>query len=155
MANLRVLSGVDALEPLVGEELGVSDWLEITQERIDLFARATNDHQWIHVDPERARRESPFGTTIAHGHLTLSLAPFFLSQIIRVDGARMLVNPGSERMRLRSPVRCGDRIRMRALLKRLRTLPGGAARATITITFEIEGQKKPAAFGDALLVYYP
>jgi acyl dehydratase len=155
MAHLRVLPGVEALEPLVGKELGVSDWLEITQERIDLFARATNDHQWIHVDPERARRESPFGTTIAHGHLTLSLAPYFLSQILRVDGARMLVNPGSERMRLRAPVRCGDRIRMRALLKNLRALPGGAARATITITFEIEGQKKPAAFGDALLVYYP
>jgi acyl dehydratase len=107
------------------------------------------------VDPERAKRESPFGTTIAHGHLTLSLAPAFLAEIIEVKGTRMLVNPGVERMRFRMPVRCGDRIRMRAELKKLRELPGGALRGTIAISFEIEGQKRPAAFGDVSVVYYP
>lgn len=151
----RVIEDLEALKPLVGTDLGVSDWLEITQERIDLFARATGDDQWIHVDPERAARESPFGTTVAHGHLTLSLAPTLLAQIVRFDGARLMVNPGVERMRLRAPVRCGDRIRMRAHLKKVRELKGGAIRATITIHFEIEGEEKPAAFGDALLVFYP
>lgn len=151
----RVIEDLEALKPLVGTDLGVSDWLEITQERIDLFARATGDAQWIHTDPERAARESPFGTTVAHGHLTLSLAPTLLAQIVRFDAARMMVNPGLERMRLRAPVRCGDRIRMRAHLKKVRELKGGAIRATITIHFEIEGEDKPAAFGDALLVLYP
>jgi len=155
MVKPRVLPDIEALKPLVGQELGISDWLEITQDRIDRFAEATNDRQWIHTDPERAARESPFGTTIAHGHLTLSLAPFFLSQILRIESTGMVVNPGSERMRLRSPVRCGDRLRMRATLKHVRSLPGGALRVTIHIRFEIEGQRKPAAFGDALLVYYP
>jgi acyl dehydratase len=151
----RVIPDIDDLRPLVGTELGVSDWLEITQERIDLFAEATGDKQWIHVDRERARRESPFRTTIAHGHLTLSLAPALLAEIFEVKGASMLVNPGVERMRFRAPVRCGDRIRMRAELKKLRELPGGALRGTIHIHFEIEGQQRPAAFGDALIVYYP
>jgi acyl dehydratase len=129
--------------------------MTITQERIDLFAEATGDHQWIHVDAERARRESPFGTTIAHGHLTLSLAPTLLAQVLEVKGARLLVNPGVERMRFRAPVRCGDRIRMRATLRKLRELRGGALHATLRITFEVEGTDKPAAFGDALVVYYP
>lgn len=151
----RVFEDLESLKTLVGTDLGVSDWLEITQERIDTFARATGDDQWIHVDPERAARESPFGTTVAHGHLTLSLAPTLLAQIARFDGARLLVNPGIERMRLRAPVRRGDRIRMRAHLKQLRELRGGAIRVTLTLRFEIEGSAKPAAFGDALLVLYP
>jgi len=154
MAKL-VVPDIASLKPLVGSELGVSDWVDITQERIDLFARATGDDQWIHVDPERAARESPFGGTIAHGHLTASLAPMLLSQIIEVKGARMLVNPGIEKMRFRSPVPSGSRLRMRATLKALRDLPGGAARATVRIRFEVEGERRPAAFGDALLVYYP
>lgn len=154
MASL-VLPDIPALRDWVGKKLGTSDWLEITQKRIDLFAEATGDHQWIHVDPERAQRESPFGTTIAHGHLTLSLSPVLLGQILEVQGARMIVNPGVEHIRLRSPVRCGDKIRLHATLKDLRAVPGSGVRATISISFEIEGQKKPAAFGDALLVYIP
>ncbi|MAE93804.1 MAG: acyl dehydratase [Deltaproteobacteria bacterium] len=150
-----IVPDIQSLKPLVGTELGVSDWIEISQKRIDLFAEATGDRQWIHVDPERARRESPFGGTIAHGHLTASLAPHLLSQIVEVRGARMLVNPGIERMRFRTPVPAGARLRMRATLKALRDLPGGAVRATLTMRFEIEGEKRPAAFGDALLVYYP
>ena len=154
MAKL-VVPDFQALKPLVGSELGVSDWVEITQERIDLFAEATGDQQWIHVDVERAKKESPFGRTIAHGHLTASLAPALLAQIVEVQGASMLVNPGIEKMRFRSPVPSGSRLRMRATLKALRDLPRGAMRATVTIRFEVEGEKKPAAFGDALLVYYP
>jgi acyl dehydratase len=155
MASPLVVPDLEALKPLVGVRLGASDWTLISQERIDLFAEATGDHQWIHVDPERAKRESPFGTTIAHGHLTLSLAPSLLAQIVEVKGASMMVNPGVERIRLRAPVRAGDRVRMTATLKALRDIPGGAVRATIAISFEIEGQRRPAAFGDALLVFYP
>jgi acyl dehydratase len=155
MAEPLVLPEPHALRAWVGKKLGTSDWLEIGQKRIDLFAEATGDKQWIHVDPERAKRESPFGTTIAHGHLTLSLAPFFFAQIVEVKGARMIVNPGIEHMRLRSPVRSGDRVRMHATLKDLRDLQGGALRATLTLQFEVEGQSRPVAFGDAALVYYP
>jgi acyl dehydratase len=152
MASL-VLPSIDALREHVGKKLGTSDWVEITQRRIDLFAEATGDHQWIHVNAERARRESPFGTTIAHGHLTLSLAPMLLQQILEVGGVRLIVNPGVEHIRLRSPVRCGDKVRMHSTLKDLRAVPGGV-RATMSVSFEIEGQRKPAAFGDMLLVYY-
>lgn len=154
MAKL-VVPDLPSLKALVGTELGVSDWITITQERIDLFAEATGDRQWIHVDPERAKRESPFGTTIAHGNLTVSLAPHLLSQIIEVKGVRMLVNPGVEKIRFRSPVPSGSRLRMRGGLKALRELPGGAMRATFTLRFEIEGGNRPVAFGNAVLVYYP
>jgi acyl dehydratase len=153
MASLT-LPNIAALREWAGKKLGTSDWTEITQRRIDLFAEATGDHQWIHVDPERARRESPFGTTIAHGHLTLSLAPMLLAQILEVGGVRLIVNPGIEQMRLRAPVRCGDKIRLHATLKDLRDVPGGGVRATVATSFEVEGQKKPAAFGDMLLVYF-
>lgn len=155
MGEPLVIAGVQALRDWVGKKLGASDWLEITQERIDLFAEATGDRQWIHVDPERAKRESPFGTTIAHGYLTLSLAPYLFGQIVEVKNTRLTVNPGVEHMRLRAPVRCGDRLRLHATLKDLREIPGGAMRATIGLHFEIEGQSRPAAFGDAALVYYP
>jgi acyl dehydratase len=154
MAQL-VIPDVRSLRDWVGRKLGSSEWIEMTQRRIDLFAEATGDRQWIHVDPERAKRESPFGGTIAHGHLTLSLAPHLFGQIVEVKGVRMVVNPGIEHMRLRAPVRAGDRLRMHATLKDLRDLPGGAVRATITLQFEVEGQNRPAAFGDAALVYYP
>ena len=154
MAEPLVIPDVRSIRDWVGKKLGTSDWLEITQERINLFAEASGDKQWIHVDPERARRESSFGTTIAHGHLTLALAPYLFTQIVEVKGTRMMVNPGIEHMRLRAPVRCGDRLRLHATLKDLREIPGGAMRLTVTLQFEIEGQRRPAAFGDAALVYY-
>jgi acyl dehydratase len=155
MADPLVIPDVNALRSFVGKKLGTSDWLEMTQQRIDRFAEATGDAQWIHVDPERAKRESPFGTTIAHGYLTLALAPHLFGQIVEVKGTRMTVNPGVEHMRLRAPVRCGDRVRLHATLKDLRDIPGGAVRVTLTLQFEIEGQSRPAANGDAALVYYP
>ncbi len=153
MAEPLHISDLEALRDIVGRELPPADWLTITQQRIDRFAEATDDRQWIHTDPERARRESPYGTTIAHGHLTMSLMPMMLAQIIQVQ-ARMLVNPGVERVRLRAPVKCGDRVRMHAKLTALRTVPGGGVRARFRVSFEIEGESRPAAFGDVLLVYY-
>lgn len=155
MTARTVVPDIASLRSLVGKELGASDWVLISQERIDAFAVATGDDQWIHTDPERARHESPFGGTIAHGHLTLSLAPRLLRDILEVKGARFLVNPGIEKVRLRSPVRAGDRVRMKATLVRAREIRGGALRATLHMVFEIEGEKRPAAFGDALLVLYP
>jgi acyl dehydratase len=154
MAARTVTPDIASLESLEGVELGPSEWIEISQERIDAFADATGDDQWIHTDPERARRESPFGGTIAHGHLTLSLAPRLLRDILEVKGARFLVNPGIERVRLRAPVRAGDRVRMRATVTKVREIRGGAIRANLHLVFEIEGEKRPAAFGDVLLVLY-
>ena len=155
MAEPLVIPEPKALRDWVGKKLGTSDWLEMTQRRIDLFAEATGDAQWIHVDPERARRESPFGATVAHGYLTLSLAPYLFGQILEVRGTRMTVNPGIEQMRLRAPVRCGDRLRLHATLKDVREIPGGAMRVILRLEFEIEGQRRPAAVGDAALVYFP
>ena len=154
MARL-VVPDISSLKDFVGREFEPSDWVLVDQARIDAFAEATGDRQWIHCDPERARRESPFGTTIAHGHLTLSLAPMLLQQSIEVKGARLMVNPGIERVRLRSPVRCGSRVRLRGSLAHLRELRGGAARATYRCTIEVEGEDKPAAFGDFHVVYFP
>ena len=154
MAARTVTPDIASLVSLEGVELGPSEWIEISQHRIDAFANATGDDQWIHTDPERARRESPFGGTIAHGHLTLSLAPRLLRDILEVKGARFLVNPGIERVRLRAPVRAGDRVRMRATVTKVREIRGGAIRANLHLVFEIEGERRPAAFGDVLLVLY-
>ena len=154
MGATTVVPDIPSLEALVGKELGVSSWLEVTQERIDAFAEATGDRQWIHVDPERAARESPFGGTIAHGHFTLSLAPMLVSEILEVKGVRFMVNPGLERVRLRAPVRAGSRLRMRAELTHYRALPDGAARVTLRFHFEVAGEKRPVAFGDCFVVYY-
>jgi acyl dehydratase len=154
MAARTVTPDIASLVSLEGVELGPSEWIEISQRRIDAFADATGDNQWIHTDPERARRESPFGGTIAHGHLTLSLAPRLLRDILEVKGARFLVNPGIERVRLRAPVRAGDRVRMRAKVTKVREIRGGAIRANLHLVFEIDGEKRPAAFGDVLLVLY-
>jgi acyl dehydratase len=139
----------------VGKALGVSDWVTITQDRIQAFAEATDDRQWIHVDVERARRESPFGAPIAHGYLTLSLAPALLPQIVRVEGVRMGVNYGIEKMRLPAPVPSGGEVRMGAELKDVRELPSGAVRVTFGLHFEVRGQPKPACVADVIYVYYP
>ena len=154
MGASTVVPDIRSLESLVGKELGVSEWREITQERIDAFAEATGDRQWIHTDPERAARESPFGGTVAHGHFTLSLAPMLITEILDVKGVRFIVNPGFERVRLRAPVRAGSRLRMRAALTHYRALPDGAARVTLRFHFEVEGGKRPVAFGDCFVVYY-
>ena len=136
----------------VGSHLGYSDWLEITQERINAFADATDDHQWIHVDPERAR-SGPFGTTIAHGYLTLSLAVRFVAEIFQVEGRVMGVNYGSNRVRFISPVPVGSKLRAGGTLAAVEEVAGGY-QVTIDLTFEIEGAEKPACVAQVLYRMY-
>src|SRR5512147_1063836 len=150
-----VVPGIGALKSLVGQKLGVSDWVTVSQEQINAFAEATGDHQWIHVDVERAKRESPFRQPIAHGYLTISLAPVLLPQVVRVEGVRMAVNYGLESMRLPAPVPSGARVRMSAELKDVRDMPGGGARVTFGLSFEVEGGTKPVCVADAIYVYLP
>jgi acyl dehydratase len=142
------------LKQAVGRQLGTSDWLEITQERIDLFAEATGDHQWIHVDPERAAH-GPFGSTIAHGYLTQSLVNHFLPQIVEVRGVRMGVNYGADRLRFPAPVPVGSRIRGSAELLAAEDTRDGAVQAKIRVTVEIEGSDRPACVIDTISRYYP
>ncbi len=147
-------SDIAQLKSLEGQEVAVSDWLEITQRRIDAFADATDDHQWIHVDPERARRESAFGTTIAHGFLTLSLIPRFTYECLNFrDLFAMTINYGANRIRFVSPVRSGSRIRARFQLLELSEVKGGW-QARFQVTVEIEGQEKPACVAETLSRYY-
>jgi acyl dehydratase len=150
-----IIPSVRALKQHVGQHLGVSEWVTVTQERIQAFADATGDQQWIHVDVERARRESPFKEAIAHGYLTLSLAPGLLPQVLVVEGVRLGVNYGLEKMRLPAPVVAGSRVRLAVELKAVRDMPGGGARTTLGFTFEVEGGGKPACVADAIYVYYP
>lgn len=150
-----VIPDVPSIQDFVGKPLGTSDWITISQERIDTFANATGDHQWIHCDVERARRESPFKETIAHGYLTLSLAPVLLAEIVIVNNCESVINTGLEKVRLSTPVLAGSRVRMSAKLSGTRDLPGGAVRATFRIHFEVEGSAKPACHGYVTYVYYP
>jgi len=126
-----------------GDTFGPSSWIEIPQEKIDAFAEATGDHQWIHVDPEHAARESPFGGPIAHGFLTLSLIPMLVPQIVEMTGFRMGVNYGTEKVRFPSPVPVGSRVRAGATLDSATPFDGGV-QVDVTVTIEVEGQPKPA-----------
>ena len=141
------------LQNAVGTHLGYSDWLEITQERIDQFADATGDHQWIHVDPERAK-DGPFGSCIAHGYLTQSLVNYFLPQILDVQGISMGVNYGADRIRFPAPVPVNSRIRGSAELLKVEEVKGGV-QATIRVTVEIEGEERPGCVIDTISRYYP
>jgi acyl dehydratase len=134
-------------------ELGVSDWLTIEQPRIDTFADATDDHQWIHVDPKRAA-EGPYGATIAHGYLTLSLVNRFLPQIIDVQAISMGVNYGCDRVRFPAPVAVGSRVRGRGELLGAEEVKGGV-QSTVRVTVEVEGQERPACVVDTISRYYP
>jgi acyl dehydratase len=143
-----------ALLDAVGKPLGTSAWLEIDQARIDLFADATGDHQWIHVDPERAK-DGPFGSTIAHGYLTLSLVNLFLPQIVEVHGIAMGVNYGSDKLRFPAPVPVGSRVRGAGELVEASTAKDGSVQAKIRVTVEIEGSERPACVVDTISRYYP
>ena len=143
----------DELKKRVGDHLGYSDWMEITQERVNQFAEATGDHQWIHVDVERATKESPFGGPIAHGYLTLSLLPMTLGTVVRVTGFRLGVNYGLNKLRFPSPVPVGSKLRAGAVLKNAEDIAGGV-QLTYEVTFEVEGSEKPAAVAEAVLRYY-
>ncbi len=148
----KILDGPDAVRAAVGDRLGVSDWVEITQARIDEFASATGDRQWIHVDPERASAESPFGSTIAHGYLTLALTNQFLPEIVEVRGFSMGVNYGTNKVRFPSAVPVGARVRGVVDLTSVDDVKGGI-QTVMTITVEIEGQDRPGCVVEAISRY--
>lgn len=144
----RVVTGLEDLRALVGTELGTSEWRQITQEQVDLFADATDDHQWIHVDVERAAA-SPQGGTIAHGHLTLSLFPAFAREIVSVEFGSARLNYGVDSVRFPSPVPVGARVRATGTLVAVEEVPAGV-RITTRYVVEVEGQERPACVGDAI-----
>jgi len=148
----RHIESIDALRTLTGEHLGYSDWMTIDQERVNLFADATGDHQWIHVDAERAGT-GPFGGPIAHGYLTLSLGPVLLPQIFSVGGIAMGVNYGANKVRFISPVAVGSRLRAGVRLLAVDDAAGGA-RVTIEVTFECEGAPKPSCVAEVIFQYF-
>ena len=147
-----VISGLDEITKLTGADLGASDWLEITQERVNAFADATGDHQWIHVDVERAKT-GPYGGTIAHGYLTLALVIPLWNRLLRVDGVGMAVNYGLNRLRFPSPVPVGARIRLRARVGPVEQVSGGV-QLTAEFTVERAGSDKPAAVAEVVYRYY-
>jgi len=147
------IDGIEGLKALVGQDLGHSDWHEITQERVDAFADATDDHQWIHVDVERAKA-GPFGGTIAHGYLTLSLAPSLIREVLQVDGVRMGVNYGLNKLRFPAPVPVGSKLRVGVRLAAVDDVGGGGVQVTIDATFEVEGGEKPVCAAQILSRYY-
>ena len=150
---LTTVNGTAGLKELAGQYLGYSDYTEITQEQVNKFAEATGDHQWIHVDPERAKRDSPFGGPIAHGYLTLSLAPVLLPQILEVTGVSMAINYGTEKVRFPSPVPVGSRLRMGAKLTSVKDVPGGV-QAHFILTFQVDGSEKPSCVAEVTYRYF-
>jgi acyl dehydratase len=153
LAMTTVIRGIAGLKELTGTHLGYSDYVEVTQERVNQFADATGDHQWIHVDPERAAKESPFGGAIAHGYLTLSLGPLLAPQIFRVEGVKMGVNYGADKVRFPSPVPVGSKLRLGTELTNVEDIPGGV-QISMTFTFEVEGAPKPACVSENVFRYY-
>lgn len=146
---MKTFSGLDEFVAAQGSQLGPTEWLEIAQDRVDLFADATDDHQWIHVNPERAA-EGPFGGTIAHGLLTLSLLPQFSQQLYTVKNVAMAINYGYNKVRFITPVKVGARIRARAEITKVDQLDG-AVQATVMVTVEIDGSEKPAAVAESIV----
>jgi acyl dehydratase len=147
------VNGLDGLKSLVGQDLGSSEWLEITQERVNTFAEATGDHQWIHVDVERAKA-GPFGGPIAHGYLTLSLVIPLFSSLLRVEGITMGVNYGLEKVRFPSPVRVGAKIRLSATVVSVEEVAGNGVQSTFDFTVEVDGSPKPACVARPVYRHY-
>jgi acyl dehydratase len=149
---MRTITGLDGLRQAEGEVLGTSGWHEIDQDRINAFADVTGDHQWIHVDPERAK-DTPFGGTIAHGYLTLSLAPKLTNEIFAMEGFAFAVNYGLNRVRFPAPIPVGSKVRAAAKVAKLEDVPGGA-QLTLELTFEREGGEKPVCVAETLVRVY-
>jgi len=150
------LTVIDAPGDLLGKEglkIGPSDWMKISQERINTFADATGDHQWIHVDEEKAKH-GPFGTTIAHGYLTLSLAAKLMPEILEIKGLKMGINYGTDKVRFLNPVKSGSKVRGHGEFIEIKEVPGGY-QSTLRVTIEIEGEEKPACVVDTISRYYP
>jgi acyl dehydratase len=154
-AERVVIPSLAAVKDHLGKPLGPSEWVTIGQDRINAFADATDDHQWIHVDPERASRESPWKTTIAHGYLTLALMPHLLIQVLAIGGWRTAVNTGLDKLRLSAPVPAGSRVRLRAEIKDTRDLPNDGLRVTFAVRVEVEGANKPALLANINFAYFP
>ena len=146
------INGIDELKTRVGDELGVSDWRDVSQADIDKFAEVTGDDQWIHVDPERAK-DTPFGGTIAHGYYTLSLAPVFSYELFELTGIAMGINYGANKVRFPAPLPVGSRVRMRMSLQDVTDIPGGA-QMTMLLTFERDGGDKPVCVAETLSRVY-
>jgi acyl dehydratase len=149
-----VVNDLQSLKELVGREIGVSEWLCITQERVERFAEATADRQWIHLDNERARKESPYGGTIAHGFLTLSLISHLMKDVLEIREVRLAVNYGLNRVRFPAAVRTDSRVRARITLLALKELPD-SAEAVFAVTVEIEKSEKPGCVAEWIVRYYP
>jgi acyl dehydratase len=154
MTSPLIIPDVASLPAYEGRDLGRTDWHTVDQAQIDAFAAATGDHQWIHVDRERAQRESPFGGTVAHGFLTVALAPALLPELVRVENCSRIVNYGIEKLRLREPVRSGARLRLGASIKGVRSVPGGAMWVSLGVAFEVEGVKRAVCTGELIFVYF-
>ena len=151
--NKLIINSYEDFEKMVGQKIGESDYVTLSQERINLFADATLDHQWIHVDPEKAEKDSPFHSTIAHGYLTLSMLPYLWNQIIEVNNLKMMINYGMDKMKYGQPVLAGQSIRLVASLQSLQNLRG-VAKAEIKFVIEIKDQPKKAIEGIAIFLYY-
>jgi len=149
----RAANGLDELKALTGTDLGRTDWLEVTQQRVDTFADATDDHQWIHVDEQRAK-DGPFGGTIAHGYLTLSLLIPLFNQLLEISGVSMSINYGLERVRFPSPVRVGAKIRLHGVVDRVEEVKGNGVQMNVAFTVEIDGADKPACVAEAVYRHY-
>ena len=150
---MRIITSIDDAKALVGEEVGLSDWVVIDQHRIDQFAEATADHQWIHVDTERATREMPDGKTIAHGYLTLALIPAFTGDFVHVENLARAINFGLNKVRFYAPVPVGSRLRGRAVVLKAQQR-AGALLLTSEVRLEVEGQRKPACVAETLGMYF-
>jgi acyl dehydratase len=149
----QTATGLDELRALAGTDLGASDWFEVTQDRVNLFAEATEDRQWIHTDPERALA-GPFGGTIAHGYLTLSLLIPLFNELLEVRGVKMSVNYGLEKVRFPAPVRVGAKIRLLGTVDSVEDVPGDGVQMALAFTVEVEGGTKPACVAKALYRHY-
>jgi acyl dehydratase len=147
--GMRIFDDIASFTEAVGQHLGYSDWLKVDQDRVDAFAEATGDHQWIHVDPERSAA-GPYGGTIAHGYLTLSLLPALGAKIYRVDGVPAALNYGLDRVRFPAPVPVGSRVRAGAELVSVTPVAAGGTQAVVRFTVEVEGQDRPACVADTI-----
>ena len=150
---MKIFTGFDEIKAAVGKEIGVSEWVEITQDRINRFAAATCDEQWIHVDQERAKHELPGGKTIAHGLLSLSLAPMFIRSVMGLKGLRNTLNYGADRIRYLSPVPAGSRIRGRTTIAEIEDVPPDGLRVNYHMVIEIEGGQRPACVAELIALH--
>jgi acyl dehydratase len=150
---MRIFNGFDEIRSAVGTEIGASEWIEITQDRIDKFAEATCDEQWIHIDQDRARQELPGGKTIAHGLLSLSLAPMFIREVMELKGLKNTLNYGADRIRYLAPVPAGSRLRGRTTIAEVEDVPPDGLKVNYHLVIEIEGGKRPACVAELIALH--